>query len=164
VRAWFRQFTGREHGPLVQFVKYGISGVIATVVHVLVFYVMASLILPALNPGDVLATRLHLPVTTVGDAVRARNSMADNVMAFLLSNLTAYVLNVCWVFRRGRHPWVVEIAFFYLVSGFSILVGSGLMGLLIRVYGMTTSLAFGANVVCSLLINYVLRKYAVFKG
>jgi hypothetical protein len=43
-------------------------------------------------------------------------------------------------------------------------VGSGLMGLLIRVYGMTTSLAFGANVVCSLLINYVLRKYAVFKG
>jgi hypothetical protein len=38
------------------------------------------------------------------------------------------------------------------------------MGFLIHHYGISTTKAFGCNVIVSLLINFVLRKYLVFKG
>jgi putative flippase GtrA len=159
------QFRGRSnHGPMVQFIKYGIAGAAATLVHVLLFYLMASLVLPALSHGDVTARLLGLPVTDVSDALRARNSMINNVVAFLFSNLTAYLININWVFEPGRHHPALEILFFYLVSGVSVLIGSSLMGFLIHRYGTTTTVAFGANVLVSLMINYVMRKFVVFKG
>jgi putative flippase GtrA len=164
MRKFLRQFKGRQHGPLVQFIKYAIAGGIATAVHVFLFYFCALKVLPALNQHDVLAGLLHLRVATVSDAIRARNSVIDNVIAFIFSNLTAYLINIVWVFESGRHHRVVEIGFFYLVSGISTLIGSALQYFLIRRFGIMTTVAFGANVVVSLLINFVLRKYAVFKG
>ena len=35
---YIEQFKGVEAGPLVQFVKYGISGGLATFVHIVIFY------------------------------------------------------------------------------------------------------------------------------
>ncbi|HUJ09557.1 MAG TPA: GtrA family protein [Verrucomicrobiae bacterium] len=161
---FLRQFKGREHGPLAQFIKYAIAGGIATTVHVSLFYFSAVKILPALNQGDALARLLHLHAAAVSDVVRARNSVIDNVIAFLFSNLTAYLINIKWVFESGRHHRVLEIGFFYLVSGISIVIGSSLMGFLIGRFGITTTMAFGANVLTSLLINFVLRKYLIFNG
>ena len=83
---------------------------------------------------------------------------------FLISNLTAYVLNILWVFERGRHRWWVEVGLFYAVSGISWVVGSVLQTLLIGGWGLSTTVAFGANVVASMSINFVLRKFWVFKG
>ena len=164
MRNFLRQFKGRQHGPLVQFIKYAIAGAIATAVHVSLFYFCALKVLPALNQHDVLAGLLHLCVATVSDAIRARNSVIDNVIAFVFSNLTAYLINIVWVFESGRHNRVVEIGFFYLVSGVSTFIGSALMGFLIGRFGVMTTVAFGANVVVSLLINFVLRKFLIFKG
>ena len=147
-----RQFKGRDHGPWVQFVKYGIAGVISTAVHTAIFYLMARNILPALSTSP------------VSDALRARNAMIDNVVAFMISNMTAYVINIFWVFERGRHHWVKEIAVFYLVSGVSVTIGTVLMGWLIHSYGIMTAIAFFANVIVSLMINFVMRKFYVFKG
>ena len=90
--------------------------------------------------------------------------MLDNLVAFLFSNLTAYLLNIFWVFKAGRHHWLLEIGLFYLVSGISVVLGSTLMGYLIHHFGLVTTQAFGANVLTSLLINYMLRKYVIFKG
>jgi len=164
MRNFLRQFKGRQHGPLVQFIKYAIAGGIATAVHVSLFYFCALKVLPALNQNDALAGWLHLHVAGVSDAIRARNSIIDNVIAFMFSNLTAYLINIVWVFESGRHHRVIEIGFFYLVSGVSIFIGSALMGFLIARFGVTTTVAFGANVVTSLMINFVLRKYVIFKG
>jgi len=164
MRDFLKQFKGRQHGPLVQFIKYGIAGGIATAVHISLFYFCALKILPALNQGDAVAGLLHLHIAGVSDVIRARNSIFDNVIAFLFSNLTAYLINIAWVFESGRHHRVLEIGFFYLVSGISTLIGSALMGLLIARFGMTTTVAFAANVVVSLLINFVLRKYVIFRG
>src|SRR5580692_1762090 len=98
-----RQFRGREHGPLVQFIKYAVAGAVATVVHVFLFYLFALKLLPALNQHDVLAGVFHLHVVPASDAIRARNSVFDNMLAFLFSNLTAYLINIVWVFESGRH-------------------------------------------------------------
>jgi len=158
------QFTGRRHGPLVQFIKYAIAGGVATVVHISVFYLCAFKIFPALGPNDPLLRVLHASTVSLSDAVRARNSMIDNVIAFLFSNLTAYLINIAWVFESGRHHRIIEIGFFYLVSGISMVIGSALMGFLIDRLGMATTLAFGANIFTSLVFNYVLRKFLIFKG
>jgi putative flippase GtrA len=161
---FLRQFKGRQHGPLVQFIKYAVAGAIATVVHVCLFYFLALKVLPALNQQDVLAGVLHLRIVATSDVMRARNSVIDNLVAFIFSNLTAYLINIVWVFESGRHHRVLEIAFFYLVSGVSTILGSMLMGFLIGRFGVMTTLAFGANAVVSLIINYVLRKRLIFKG
>jgi putative flippase GtrA len=164
MRNFLRQFKGRQHGPLVQFIKYAIAGGIATAVHICLFYFFAVKVLPALNQHDALAGWMHLHVSEVSDAIRARNSVIDNLVAFVFSNLTAYLINIIWVFESGRHRRVVEIGFFYLVSGISTAIGSTLMALLIGRFGITTTVAFGANVLTSLMINFVLRKYVIFKG
>lgn len=158
------QFKGNDnHTPLIQFIKYGIAGVLATTVHITLFYWMALKVMPALSAHDVIATLLHLDIPLVSQAIRARNSMVDNTVAFLFSNLTAYVINILWVFERGRHHPVLEFLFFYAVSGVSIIIGSLLMGFLIHSLGMTTTAAFFANIFASLLINFFLRKHVIFK-
>jgi putative flippase GtrA len=158
------QFRGNDnHTPLIQFIKYGISGGLSTMVHICLFYLLATKFLPALNEHDVIADLLNLSVPDVSHAIRARNSMIDNTIAFLFSNLTAYIINITWVFSPGRHHPVLEFLFFFAVSGIAILIGSTVMGLLIHTYGVTTTSAFLANVLVSLLINFFIRKHVIFK-
>ena len=159
-----KQFTSREHTSFVQFIKYGICGAIATGVHICLFYGFAYRFMPALSSNDLVVHALHLDIVAVTDVVRARNSMIDNAVAFIFSNLTAYLMNIVWVFKPGRHHWLIEIGLFYLVSGISMVIGSSVMGWLIRYLGIMTTLAFIANVIVSFLINFVLRKYVIFKG
>ncbi|MEI6563936.1 MAG: GtrA family protein [bacterium] len=158
------QFKGNDnHTPFIQFVKYGISGGFSTLVHICLFYFMATRILPALNAHDVIASLLHLTVPEVSQGIRARNSMIDNTVAFLFSNLTAYIINITWVFSPGRHHPILEFLFFFGVSGIAILIGSTIMGLLIHTYGTTTTSAFMANILVSLMINFFIRKHIIFK-
>ena len=90
--------------------------------------------------------------------------MKANGCAFIVSNLVAYVINIYWVFVPGRYSWIVEITLFYLVSGTSMVMGTVLMGFLIRRFGMLTTYAFGANIFTALMINYAMRKYFIFNG
>jgi putative flippase GtrA len=90
--------------------------------------------------------------------------MKGNGVAFIVSNLVAYLLNIYWVFVPGRYYWMIEIGLFYLVSGAAIVMGTALMGLLIRRFGMLTTYAFGANILAALMINYAMRKFFIFNG
>jgi len=90
--------------------------------------------------------------------------MKGNAIAFLVSNLVAYIINIYWVFVPGRHHWLIEITLFYLVSAVAIVIGTGLMGFLIRRFGMLTTYAFGSNIVSAFTINYAVRKFFIFNG
>ena len=152
-------------GPFIQFVKYGISGAIATGVHLTVFYVMAIWILPALTGDDPMIRLLGFGApASVSDGVRATRAAVDTGVAFMISNFTAYLMNILWVFKRGRHHWAVEISMFYLVSGISLLVGTLMQTWLILHWGVSTTLAFGTNMIASLAINFVVRKFVIFKS
>jgi putative flippase GtrA len=153
-----------EVGPFLQFVKYGISGGMATGVHIVIFHLCAWLLFPALQESDLMVTLFGLTVLPLDDATRATNSMYSNAVAFICSNMVAYVLNILFVFESGRHNRIVEIAMFYLVSGISVVIGTALMGFLIRHYHMQTTIAFSANIVSAVMINYAVRKYFIFKG
>lgn len=158
------QFTQRQANPVIQFIKYGISGGVATVVHVVVFFLLVWKVLPALTPEDPTVRLLGVGVIEISDAIRARNSAICQVLTFIVSNMTAYLLNIFWVFERGRHHFLVEIGMFYAVSGVSLFAGTSLMGFLILHYKLSTTVAFLANLVTALAINFVMRKFVIFKG
>jgi putative flippase GtrA len=68
------------------------------------------------------------------------------------------------VFERGRHSFIIEIMLFYVVSGISVFIGTVLMGVLIKRFGMLTTYAFASNIVTAVLINYWVRKFFIFQG
>ena len=158
------QFLGNEAGNFIQFVKYSIGGGIATLTHITIFHLVAWKIFFALQEDDWFVKFLNLPVQEVDDSTRARNSMIGNGLAFIISNLVAYLINIYWVFVPGRYHWIIEIILFYLVSGVAIAIGTATMGFLIRRFGMLTSYAFCSNLVAALMINYAMRKFFIFNG
>ena len=158
------QLLSNEASNLLQFIKYGISGCIATSTHILVFHLAAWKLFFALQADDWFVRLFNLPIQELDDTTRSRNSMKANGVAFIISNLVAYLINIYWVFVPGRYPWIAEISLFYLVSGVAIVIGTGLMGFLIRRFGMLTTYAFGANIFTALMINYAMRKFFIFNG
>ena len=149
---------------LIQFIKYALAGGLATLTHIGVFHLFAWQLFPALQPKDHLVRLLDLQLRPIEEGRRARNSMICNVLAFIIANLVAYVTNILWVFEPGRHPFIIEIFLFYCVSGISVGIGTLLMGLLIKRFGVLTTYAFAANIVSAVMINYAVRKFFIFQG
>lgn len=164
MRGFLNQFKGHDHGPLVQFIKYGIAGGIATGVQIVVFYIMAGFVFPALSPDDKAVTLLNFPATDVDVRVRSNLMVPNNTIAFCFSNTVAYLINIKWVFVPGRHKRSVELLMFFAVSGTSFAVGLGIAFGMVRGMETTTSAGFAANIVASVMINYLMRKYVIFKG
>ena len=158
------QFAGNEAGNIVQFVKYGISGCIATLTHIIVFHLVAWKMFFALQANDWFVRLFNLPIQELDDTTRSLNSMKGNGVAFLFSNLVAYLINIYWVFVPGRYHWVIEIGLFYIVSAVALVIGTSIMGFLIRRFGMLTTYAFGSNLFSALMINYAMRKFFIFTG
>jgi putative flippase GtrA len=158
------QVLGNNPAHLVQFIKYSISGCVAVSAHILVFHLVAWKMFFALQKDDWFVGFFGLPVQEVDDTTRSRNSMKANAVAFVISNLVAYLINIYWVFVPGRYHWLLEVSLFYLVSGVAIVIGTALMGFLIRRFGLLTTYAFGSNCFTALMINYAMRKFFIFNG
>ncbi len=157
-----------EFGPgialLAQFVRYVVCGVVATGVDALVFFLLSWRVLPALRPDDPVARRWRLLVRACPESQRAWRFVVNNALAFVVSNLTGYALNVVWVFVPGRHPPAMELLLFFAVSAVSMLTGAGIGGLLIRWAHWGTTPAYAVKIVTSVLINFAGRKWVVFSG
>jgi putative flippase GtrA len=157
-------YLSHDAPPLVQFVKYGLAGGVATATHILTFFLAGFLLFPCVSAEDPLVKLFGLVAPAVAEALRARYAMFSNVAAFLVSNTVCYIINRLFVFRPGRHHIVIEFGLFFAVSAVSVGIGTVLMGVLIKHFGMQTTYAFGANILSSLAINYLMRKFFVFKG
>ena len=147
----------------VQFLKYAFCGGLALVTDALVFFLTAWLLFPALTQNDSLVRIFHLSIVDVPEHIRTINFCINSGIAFLVSNFVAYVLNVIFVFQRGRHGWLMEIGLFYLVSALSVGIGVALGALLIHGFNLSTSFSYVAKVVTTTLINFAARKFIIFK-
>lgn len=158
----------RDVHPVIQFIKYGIAGGIATGVHIVCFFAASLWLFPALlpdvQPDAFLVNVFNVDMPTLEEVVRRRNFMINNGLAFILSNLTAYLINFHWVFHPGRHRRHIEVGLFFIVSGVSLVLGVQFGVLLMKYFDMTTTFSQVGNIAASILINYVCRKYIVFKG
>lgn len=153
-----------NNDTVIQFIKYALAGGLATITHIVIFHLIGWKLFPSLQEKDPAVKIFKLDIREVNDYTRARNSMIGNCLAFLLANMVAYITNVLWVFQGGRHHIVIEILLFYAVSGISVFLGTMLMGILIKRFGLLTTYAFGANIFTAVMINYVVRKFFIFSG
>ncbi len=163
-RSQVRFFLSHDAGPIAQFVKYGMAGGVATVVHITLFFLVGWRLFPSLTSDDWMVRLLGVSPGVVEESRRALNAAISTSIAFVVSNAVAYILNVWFVFQKGRHRWIVEVSMFYAVSGISMLVGTMLQSILIYRYSVMTTLAFGTNLISALLINYTMRRFVIFKG
>ena len=153
-----------DNATLIQFIKYALAGGLATITHIVIFHFVAWKMFPSLQEQDPAVKYLKLSIRNVSDSTRARNSMIGNFLAFLVANMVAYITNILWVFEGGKYHFVIELLLFYAVSGISVFLGTMLMGILIKRFGVLTTYAFASNIVTAVMINYAVRKFFIFHG
>jgi putative flippase GtrA len=160
-----QQFFQRDAGPLVQFIKYGMAGGIATAVDVFLFYLLAWKVIPALRADDPVVRRLALKVKPITEKQRSFRFIVITAIAFLFSNYTAYIINILWVFTPDpdKSKWL-ELLQFYAVSGISIFIGTTIGWVMIKWFHLSTTASYASKMIASLLINFVCRKFFIFKG
>jgi len=171
VPGWFRAVFSRDAHPFLQFVRYGVAGVLAMATNVVVFALAEHLVFPVASAGE--AEVLSLPdrwgevgswLGEMGENERVLNYARCNVIAFLGANIVAYVLNFMWVFQSGRHARHIEIFLFLGVSFVAFLVGTALAGVLVGNFGVNEYVAKMGDVAAAVLLNYVCRKFLIFQN
>jgi putative flippase GtrA len=162
--ARLKKHLSHDSHPLLQFIKYGIAGGVATASHIVVFFLCGWFLLPCLTQDDITVKLLGLTAPMISDATRAWNAGFCNGIGFLISNTVCYILNRLFVFKPGKHHWALEFLLFFAVSGISMVIGTVIQTFLITHQGIQTTMAFGANIACALFINYAMRKFVIFKG
>ncbi len=140
----------RDTHPVIQFMKYVICGFGAFALSQTIWLALSIWVWPSLD---------DLP-----QEVRALNSTYSNLVAFFFGNLFAYYTNSKWVFTPGRHGKVKEFLLFSTISSISFGVGLAAGPYLIHRYGIHTLLAQFFNQVSSVMVNFICRKFFVFKG
>lgn len=139
----------------VQFVKYGLAGVAATLILMLISMSLSLTLIPAMDWSTVDGE----PIT---DALRQRNLIINNLIAFPFANHTAYLLNAKLVFVPGRHSRLFEFGIFTAIALFSFVVGLLAGPFLIRSFGLPSILAQFILIVTSAMVNFLCRKFLVF--
>jgi putative flippase GtrA len=164
LRGRLQGWLSHDTHPFVQFIKYALAGGLATVVDMLLTFLLGWLVFPALKPDELLVRLLHLHVDPIDTATRAVNFRINSGISFIFSNLTAYITNVLWVFKPGKHSRRKEIALFYAVSLTSLFIGTAAGETVIRMFDLSLAFSYITKMVASLAINYAGRKYLIFKG
>lgn len=153
-----------ENPSILQFIKYALAGGLASVTHIIIFHLIAWKIFPSLQEKDHAVRFFNLTIWKISDTTRARNSMIGNFIAFLISNMVAYITNILFVFQGGKYHFIIEVFLFYAVSSVSTFLGTILMGILIRRFGLLTTYAFVSNIFTAVMFNYAMRKFFIFYG
>lgn len=135
-----------------QFMKYAALGVFTTLIQVGLFTWFSHGLFPAHD---------YLAGGAIPDALKERNAIYSNLLAFPFAMVFNYAANVLFVFTSGRHSRWKEFALFALIA--SLAFGGGLLcGPALISHGLDPWIAQGGLVVGSALVNFVCRKYLVF--
>jgi len=164
MRQALRRFLSHDSGPFAQFVKYGAIGVASTLVQMAVFYLLASTACRCLGPDDKAVAWLGLPSVDVSDAVRAFRFAVDTVVGFSAANVFCWQMNRMFVFRPGKFAWYKEFGMFFGAAAVAMALATGVSWVLIHWMGLQTTAAVLIEVVVSFMINFVVRKFFIFKG
>jgi len=155
---------GHDAHPMMQFIKYGTIGVMVTALHTLIFYLAGYFFFPCFKPDDIVFRFLGLSVALVSEETRALNASICNAIGFIPANVICYLLNRLFVFKPGRHHWTVEFLLFFSIAALCVIIATATQHLLIVHLHMQTTFAFLINITISLVINFAMRKFVVFKG
>jgi putative flippase GtrA len=125
-----------------ELLRYGIVGVLTTVVSLGSYY---------------------LCVMTFLDAEDPLGLQAANVISWILAVTFAYFANRTYVFESRNQNRLREAAAFYMARVSTLLLDMGGMFLLVTVCGMDHRIAKLAMQVVILVANYLISKFMVFR-
>ena len=129
----------------------------------------------ALRPGEGTKVSFTVPAGTVKQAwisfvkpmAKAgtyRGKVIATAAGFSVANVFCWLMNRAFVFRPGKFAWHVEFALFYGAAALATLIALVVQSALIRFAGMTTSFAAILEIVVSFFVNFVTRRFFIFKG
>lgn len=159
-----RAILSHDAGAFWQFVKYGVVGVMSTLVQTGVFYAIAATCLKCLKPDDWAVRLMGFPSVEVSDAARAFNFGVATAIGFVVANIFCWLMNRWFVFRPGKYRWYVEFAMFFGAATCATVIAIAVSSMLIRYAGMMTTLAVAVEVLVSFIVNFFMRKSFIFKG
>jgi putative flippase GtrA len=151
LRTILRMINSRDTHPFIQFVKYGLCGVGAVACHIVLFTLLLKYVYPQLND------------TSMDSWQRAIASFEPTAIVFFIVNVLVYWVNTRWVFQQGRHSPMKEFLLFTLVNMPGALAGSLGQAALIRFLNWHPLLAMIGFVVPNALVNFICRKFFIFK-
>jgi len=158
------RFLSHDAGPVAQFIKYGVIGVLSTCVQTGFFYLLAATGLKCLKHDDWAVRLVHLPSSDVSDSVRARRFALATGVGFVVANVFCWLMNRWFVFQPGRFAWYVEFGMFFGAATIATLVALGVSSAMIKRFGLMTTLAVVVEVLVSFFVNFFVRKFLIFKG
>jgi putative flippase GtrA len=162
------RIVSRNASPFWQFVKYGVVGALSTFIQVAIFYACASLLFKCLEADDIAVRYLNLPF---GDfkgnepwyMSRGFLAAVNTAIGFVVANIFCWLMNRAVVFTPGKFAWYKELLLFFGASTFATLIALGLMKVLIDAFGMMTTMAVVIEIVVSFFVNFIVRKFYIFK-
>jgi len=163
-----KHILSREATGFWQFAKYAVIGALATVVQTAIFYLLACTLLKCLSADDWAVRFLGFPAAGFTGSepwylTRGMLAAEATAIGFGVANVVCWWLNRALVFPRGRYVWYVELVMFFSTSALATVLALGIMKLAIDRFGMMTSLAVVVEVFASLIINFIVRKFVIFR-
>ena len=146
-----------------RFVKFGLIGVLNTLVDFCVFFVMDRWVIGA---GPTLAL---LGMTVVA------GPYISNAVAYVVANINSFVWNKLWTFERRDRVTRGEAARYLLTSAGYVLISTVSLAVCIRILslpviaplvpqGWTNLLAKLPTACVTIFYNYLMNKFWVFKA
>jgi putative flippase GtrA len=153
----------KDHTGL-QFLKYLICGCIGAAADLFSFYALALFVFPALSEGDIVMRLLGgLAPAAADPVVISRNFVIASFGGFIVSGIISYLLNIWFVFHSDPAARHREVLRFLLVSLANIPLSTVVGWVALKSTGMTT-IGYVVKILAAFMINYVGRKYIVFKS
>ncbi len=136
---------------LVQLLKYGFFGGLSFLIFIIVSEGI-ELLLP------------EWVSESLPDAVRSTRLNFIQTAAFIPANLFAFWSNRNFVFQKGRHRPGTEFTLFMVCVTLSYIGGILASRYLVEIYGWPNFLASVGFAFSSALVNFIARKFLVFKA
>jgi putative flippase GtrA len=152
----WRALMSQEAHPLLQFVKYGLCGVLAAVTHNLIMATLSLTLFPA-GKGMV------ADGVAISEALRGHNLVLNNAFAWPFGTIVAYWLNIRFVFTPGRHSRLVEMVLFWVVSAIGFFPGAYVVQWMAEDLSLPSTVAQLGFVFTSVAVNFLTRKFVIFK-
>jgi putative flippase GtrA len=113
--------------------------------------------------GGVLVNPMIVDGQVLDEAVRKRNIVLNNSIAFPFSAIVGYYLNVLFVFKPGKLSRSMEMILFFLVAAIGFFPGLWVVDYLVGRYHTPSTVATLAFIFTSFMVNFVCRKFIIFK-
>lgn len=142
--------------PVAQFLRYALCGVLATLVHSASVWLLSQTLFPA---GE----GMQWQGTLIGKELRAKHLLLNNALAWPLATWVAYRLNTALVFAPGRHgPWA-ERLLFTAVAALGFFPGGFVAHWLVQRWQLPSTVAQAGFIATSVAVNFLCRKFLIFR-